>query len=232
MPTQYSTLTVGEADRFAHNWTTYLTAGADMTANGSTWTVEPAGAGLLLTEHQQTSPTTSALVTATAAGSFRVTNRVVFDDGAIGFEDIVFSVPDVASAEASYMTANEAQERLWSRYAIQSVINTGDVAVASYELDSKKYRFLGDAYAELQVLGFPRSINLAGDVIGQVPERVLDWVALRARQVSRPSTPPAIKEQVDTLSVEYTHGKRDRVDVLMEDLLRPYVQRSAGARIV
>ncbi len=147
-------------------------------------------------------------------------------------EDVVFHVPATALADNAYLTPHGAQERLWSRYGIKSAINPGDTFNAAIELDTRTTEFIGERLAPAQPLAFPRTVTVPGDVAGAVPERVLDWIALRSHQLSKPETPPAIREQVDTLSVQYTHGKKDRVAVLMQDLLRPYVSRWAGARIV
>ena len=230
MPTQYTTLKATEADRYAHSWAAYTQNGA-VEIDSSDWISVP-GVGLTISSEQVLGGVTSALITAATPGTYRVKNTVSFDDGAIGTEDIIFNVPPSSLASDSYITPDGAQERLWTRYGLKSAINPGDTANATIELDTRSTEFIGDRDDPQQVLAFPRSTTVAGDLPGVVPERVLDWIALRAHQISKPATPPAIKEQVDTLAVQYTHGKQDRVDILMQDLLRPYVNRWAGAVIV
>ena len=129
----------------------------------------------------------------------------------------------------AYLTVTDAQNRLSTRFDIPATLLAGDVDAASYELDSRG-PFVGAKYLTAQTLQFPRSVTIPGDTAGVVPERILDWVALRAFQLSTQDTPGVLGEGVSDDRVRYARPKRSRAERLMRSLLSPY--RRGGARIV
>ena len=102
-------------------------------------------------------------------------------------------------------------------------ISPGDVHTASYDLDASG-PFIGARFAEGQELEFPRSTVLAGEVAGVVPDRVLDYVALRALQLGSEDEgePAVVSEKILDRSVTYAHPKSSRTQRLMKSLIRPY----------
>jgi hypothetical protein len=102
--------------------------------------------------------------------------------------------------------------------------------IASDHLDLKG-PFIGCLLDEAQHRAFPRNVAVQDDPEGEIPDRVLDWVALRAYQLSRADEPGVKSEKVDSLSAAYTRGKRSRPDRLMRNLLKLYRLRGS-VRIV
>lgn len=131
---------------------------------------------------------------------------------------------------AAYLTAADAQQRL-SRYNIVGSPSQADLEIASDDLDLSG-SFVGDRLDPVQHREFPRSATVRGDVAGAVPERVLDWVALRAYQHSEDDEPPVLSERVSSIGVSYARGKRSRPERLMANLLRSYRAGRRTATIV
>lgn len=129
---------------------------------------------------------------------------------------------------APYLTATQAAQRLGA----YSLTNTAEyptdtfLKLASDELDEYN-SFLGDRYDLLQPREFPRSITIGDDTEGQVPERVLDFVALRAYQLTNELDPPVITESIKGLSTIFTRGRKTLTDRIMPQLMRPYKQRAS-----
>ncbi len=129
----------------------------------------------------------------------------------------------------AYLTAPAARERLSNRFGITANPLDGDLDAASDELDARG-PFLGERYASNeQARAFPRSVTAPGDTVGVVPERVLDWVALRAYQLGQEDLPPVSGEAVLDDQVRYARPKKSRVERLMKSLLVPY--RRGSVRI-
>lgn len=132
---------------------------------------------------------------------------------------------------AAYLTAADAQKRL-SRYNIAGSPIAADLEIASDDLDLAG-GFVGEKLDPAQHRQFPRGIAVQDDPVGQVPPRVLDWVALRAYQLSEDDEAPVLSEKVSSISVSYARPKRARVERLMANLLSPYRRgRARTARIV
>lgn len=133
---------------------------------------------------------------------------------------------------AGYLTTEEAQTRLSERYGITATLTTGDVEAASDELDDMT-PFIGSRYSDdinIQARPFPRDETLSGDGEGAVPERVLDWVALRAYQLATDEEPPVTSESAGGVSVSYKTPKVSQTDRRMAALLSPYL-RQVGRRV-
>jgi hypothetical protein len=95
---------------------------------------------------------------------------------------------------APYLNAGQARDRLSSRFGITADPKDGDLDAASDELDARG-PFIGEKYApSTQARAFPRDVTVLGDTAGVVPERVLDWVALRAYQLSIEDVPRSLKK--------------------------------------
>jgi hypothetical protein len=127
----------------------------------------------------------------------------------------------------SYLTKQEAEDRLLAAYGIDTSLGPGHVESASRWLGSRG-PFLGVKYASSQPLAFPRTYLRDGDVAGQVPEAVLDAVAARAYLVSEPDEPGVTSSSVQHLgSKTYARPKLSRGEQLMMDVmlgLEPYLR--------
>ncbi len=134
-------------------------------------------------------------------------------------------------AISPYLTTTDAQNRLSTRFDIGSpALTSGDVDSASDDLDLMG-PFVGVKDGPgTQNRQFPRSVTLAGDTAGVVPDRILDWVALRAYQLATEDRPAIVSEGVLADRVKYARPKKGRVERLMASLLKPY--KRGGVRIV
>ena len=129
-----------------------------------------------------------------------------------------------------YLTTTDAQNRLSTRFDIGSpALTGGDVDSASDDLDAMG-PFVGARHTSGQARQFPRSVTLTGDAAGVVPDRILDWVALRAYQLATEDRPAIVSEGVLADRVKYARSKKGRVERLMASLLKPY--KRGGVRIV
>jgi hypothetical protein len=141
--------------------------------------------------------------------------------------------PEALGAWA-YLTTDDAEERLWANYNIQADVRPGDVASASTELDRYEGPFIG-AMRDLtggQVLAVPRDITPEGyaTATDDVPDEVLDWVALRAYELSREDEPPVTSRGLIGASVTYGRAAVPRTTRLMVGLLDAY-QLKSGTRL-
>lgn len=118
------------------------------------------------------------------------------------------------------MTSLEAELRLSDRYDIDTSLTTGDVDAASGDLDA--YALVGGKYDVDQDSAFPRSVTIEGDTAGEVPERALDWVALRAYQLATDEGPAVTSEGAGGVSVSYAAPKLSQTEKRMRRLLAPY----------
>ena len=131
---------------------------------------------------------------------------------------------------AAYLTPTQVRDRL-AAFDIVSTPPAGMCAIASDDLDGKG-GFIGFKLVETQHREFPRDITVQDDTPGAVPERILDWVALRAYQLTEDDDAPVIIESVDKLMVRYGgKGKKSTHSRLMRNLLRFYREPGSG-RIV
>ena len=133
-----------------------------------------------------------------------------------------------------YLTKTEAEARLRDRYGVTASLFPGDLDVASDELDEAG-PFVGRKTAPNQEREWPRTGNLNEGVRGilnptVIPEAVLDWVALRALQLSTDEEPPVKSEGAGGVSVSYATAKLSQTSKRMEGLLRPYILRT-GSRL-
>lgn len=128
---------------------------------------------------------------------------------------------------ASYLTTIDAELRLDDRYGITATISQGDIDAASDELDSMMpfvgYRYSTDT--DVQTRQFPRATTLDGDTEGEVPPRILDWVALRAYQLATDEGPAVTSEGAGGVSVSYANPKVSQTEKRMMGLLSPYLRR-------
>lgn len=138
-----------------------------------------------------------------------------------------------------YLTTGQATARL-ALYAITAAPaspSAAELAIASDALDQRG-NYVGEPASTVQLRSFPRSITIADDLAGAVPDRVLDWVALRAYQLSIDDAPPIAQEKVGSLGVQYRtsagrgRGKVSRPERLMANLLRAYRAGGASAPII
>ncbi len=130
----------------------------------------------------------------------------------------------------SYQTPTEAQSRLSGRYGVSATLLQGHVDDASLEADARG-PWLGEKYARAQVLFFPRSETLPGDMAGQVPEAVKNFVALYACKLSRADEPGVAAKSVQHLgSKTYSRPALSEVDRLLKGAERDLARyRSTGA---
>lgn len=129
-----------------------------------------------------------------------------------------------------YLTPTQAASRL-ANYGITvaaSDISEGELLVASEALDGMA-PFIGERHDENQEWAFPRSVNITPDTEGQVPERVLDAVALIAYTEVQDDSPAPIKsESILDHSVTYAAPTLSQSRRRVGTLVRPY-QRRAGS---
>jgi hypothetical protein len=130
---------------------------------------------------------------------------------------------------ASYETNEQMQTRLSQRFGITAEITVGDADIASNDVDSLG-PFIGSRLADDQERQFPRNVNPDGstNAVTDPPEAVLDWVALRAYQLSNDEDPAIKSETVGRASVVYLRGKLSRIERRMSGLLTPYLISGFG----
>lgn len=131
---------------------------------------------------------------------------------------------------AAYLTTEAATARL-ARYGVDSAPPAAILEIASDDLDLKG-PFLGETIEPVQYREFPRTPSIQDDPVGEVPGRILDWVALRAHQLVEEDDAPILSERVSSIGVGYGgSGKRSQHYRLMKNLLRLYRARGE-ARVV
>lgn len=101
------------------------------------------------------------------------------------------------------------------------------LSMASDDLD-RKTTWVGATLEDDQIRAFPRDTVIKDDVEGEVPERILDWVALRAYQLSLADDAPILQQGIDTITQRYTRGLRSKAERYMENLLTDYDAHASG----
>lgn len=128
----------------------------------------------------------------------------------------------------SYLTPQEAHTRLLN-YDIDVLPSPGFIAAATRALDSLG-PFIGNVWDEEQVLEFPRDQTLIADTEGEVPEAILDWVALQAVSLSENEAPPITSISLaEAGSVTYASPNYPRVARLQSNLLNNYTESLPGS---
>jgi hypothetical protein len=133
-------------------------------------------------------------------------------------------------AEAPYIDLNGAINRLINYNVDDSALDTlaeSDFRLASDELDAKG-PFKGTR-PEGQVRQFPRVDPETGDPEAAVPNAVLDWVALRALQISTDEAPAVKTEGAGRVSVGYFTPKIPQIERRMRALLCTLQLKTMGA---
>ena len=132
----------------------------------------------------------------------------------------------------SYLTPEEAHDRLLL-FEIDALPTEGALAMASRRLDISG-PFYGTRAEYGQEHAFPRSFTAEGDVDGEVPDAVLDWVALEANRLTVSTggetgdAPPISSISHPAAgSVSYARPKISNQAFLQRGLLRRY-QRPTG----
>lgn len=130
---------------------------------------------------------------------------------------------------ASYLTAAQIATRLSDRFAITATITAGDADIASNELDASG-PFIGEKQVSTQERAFPRSVNPDGSVNSTttLPDAVLDWIALRAYQLSVDDDSAVKSESVGDISITYASSRLPLSKKRMTLLLVPYLKYPSG----
>lgn len=110
-----------------------------------------------------------------------------------------------------YLTPTEATLRLIGRYGIEATLYMGDVLAASEDLRERG--------------PFVETVDLDGEL----PDALLDWVALRSYQLSEDDDPAIQSEGVRGTSVTYARPMQSQTERRLERLIVPY-QRTTGYR--
>ncbi len=121
---------------------------------------------------------------------------------------------------SSYLTREQAEDRLLSRFGVDASLSEGDVDLASDEVDAMG-PFMGDRLEAGQARAFPRTWLRPGDEAGVVPEAVLDAVCLLAKTAGEDDT-PVQSERVMSASQTFAVGRVPREKKRAEMLLKPY----------
>lgn len=128
---------------------------------------------------------------------------------------------------ASYITPDEAHILL-SEHEIDALPTSGALELASDAADASG-PFIGRRYSTSQARAFPRSVTIAGDTAGQVPERVERWVALEAYKLDVNEDPPVTSVSLTAAgSVTYATPKVSQASRLQKIILRPYQTSPSG----
>lgn len=122
---------------------------------------------------------------------------------------------------APYLTIGAAYSRLSSSFNLDaSGLSTALLSIASDEIDLKG-PFLGTRYSSTQARAFPRSDVPDGETVDNtVPDVVLDYVALRAYQLSAEPEAAIKSRGVAGLSVSYAEPKIGRTEALLRGVLK------------
>jgi hypothetical protein len=129
----------------------------------------------------------------------------------------------------AYLTPQEAHDRL-AAFEIDSLPSQGAVDTASRRVDNMG-PFYGARYTSPQERAFPRTFTAEGDTEGEVPNAVLDWVALEAHQLTTTQSggdkpPVSSVSHAGAGSVTYARPKVSNEVWLQYGLLKPYLRRS------
>lgn len=129
----------------------------------------------------------------------------------------------------SYLTEAAAAARLADLGHVDSFI-LADLNEASDMIDASG-PFIGVRYSDTQARAFPRSVTIAGDTEGVVPERVLNAVVLAAYAKKQNIDEAPIKsESVGDISVTYATSQLSKEWQRISLYLRPY-QLKSGIRL-
>jgi hypothetical protein len=104
-----------------------------------------------------------------------------------------------------YLTATEITTRLSTRFGIEVEITDGDADIAASDLDSQA-PFVGYPTDDGQEREFPR------DGETEPPAAILDWVALKALELSREHEPGLRSESAGRASQAYSEPKRSQLE--------------------
>ena len=127
---------------------------------------------------------------------------------------------------AGYLTGDQIVERLADRFGVESPgVFDGDADAASDALDSMG-PFKGERAQRDQEREFPRVVNV-GDSrnAARIPDAVLDWVALKAHELSTEHEPGVRSEGAGRVNVSYSEPKRGQLERRMDGLMEPYLLR-------
>lgn len=125
------------------------------------------------------------------------------------------------SEAAPYLTADEATEKLADRFGITAELFDGDMDAASDALDAMG-PFMGHVSDSSQARMFPRWVPFFGGT-DQTPEAILDYVALKAYELSTEHEPGVRSEGAGRVNVSYSEPKRSQLERRMAGLLDPYL---------
>ncbi len=123
---------------------------------------------------------------------------------------------------SSYLTRQQAEDRLLSRFGVDASVTEGDVALASEQVDAMG-PFTGSRLEAGQARAFPRSWLRPGDEAGVVPESVLDAACLLAgAEADGEDDTPVTSESVAQVSRSYAVGKVSTSRKRAAMLVKPY----------
>lgn len=107
-----------------------------------------------------------------------------------------------------FVTPGEAEVRLRLRYGIETMLYIGDVLAASEELRG--------------MAPFVDTVDLDGET-GELPDALLDWVALRSNEFRKGATGPPPASRVKAGNVTVDLRLQDQ-DATKRGLLAPYLK--------
>ncbi len=124
---------------------------------------------------------------------------------------------------SSYLSRQQAEDRLLSRYGMDVSLTEGVLSLASEQLDAYYAPFTGSRLDEEQERAFPRSWLRPGDEAGIVPEPILDAVCLLAgAEAEGEDDTPVTAERVMQVSRTYAVGKVPKSIKRVALLVAPY----------
>lgn len=135
----------------------------------------------------------------------------------------------------AYVTLTEAIDKLAGFGVSDSVptpVKLTDqlLRMASDRLDALHSPFVGGRYSLSQDRQFPRDETLEGDVAGQVPDAVKEWVAMEAYSLSRDgkAETPVVSVSVSDLgSTTYAAPHYSYLERIQRYLLERYQEKTA-----
>lgn len=110
-----------------------------------------------------------------------------------------------------YLTPTEATLRLIDRYGIEATLYMGDVLAASEDLRERG--------------PFVEAVDLTEETT-PLPDALLDWVSLRAYQLSEEDEPGVESESVRGTSITYARPMQSQTERRLERLVGPYQLRT------
>lgn len=110
-----------------------------------------------------------------------------------------------------YLTPAQARTRLIARYDVEAELTIGDLMLASDELD--------------QMAPFEADVD-----VENLPDALLDWVALRAHHIAAVDREGFTATRADVLSKTYAWPQLSRTARRLEKLVAPYLKRT-GVRL-